>query len=131
VSHARFRKFPLYSVGACFRTDGSWQCRDFGLSIDLTFGREKYWLRFADIPPRTTVEIVEFLRKAKWDGKPARSELAETMTLGQVQSRPDEFWLQVEYDNEFVMISVERVCHGRRCRHRLINVSHNRFTVGG
>ena len=105
-----------------------------GLSIDLTFGHEKYWVRFGAIPPRTTVEIVEFLRKAKWNGKPARKELAETMTLNEVASRPDQFWMGIEYNTpremDLVSIFVTRECKGQRCRYRITGVNHNRATFG-
>lgn len=133
-SHALFGKFPLHSVGDCFRTDAPWRCRDDGLSIDLEYGKEKYWVQFGQIPPQTTVEIVQFLRKAKWERKPVRKELAETMTLNQVGSRPDEFWLEIEYNTEramdIVTIPVSRECKGKRCRYRVTGVNHNRAVFG-
>jgi hypothetical protein len=129
-SHTLFRKFPLHSVGDCYRTDAPWHCRNDGLSIDLKYGKEKYWVQFGDIPPQTAVGIVEYLRKAKWQRKPVRKELAETMTLHQRESRPDEFWLEIEYNTEhdmdIVMIPVTRECRGRRCRYRVTGVNHNR-----
>jgi hypothetical protein len=78
---------------------------------------------------------VKSLRRAKWAGKPVRTELAETMRLAQVTSRPDEYWLEREYntdhDMDIVTISVSRECRWKRCRYRVTGVNHNRARFGG
>jgi hypothetical protein len=129
-SHARLRKFPLHALGICSRTEGDWECRKNGLSIELKFGRDAYWVGFGEIPPQTAYEIVKFVRRAKWDHKPVGKELAGTMTLHDIESRPDEFWLEIEYDTDhdmdIVVIPVSRECRGNRCRYRVTGVNHTR-----
>lgn len=128
-SHALFRKFPLHAIGDCYRTDGPLHCRKDGLAIDLAFGREKYWMQFGEIPPQTAVDIFEYLRGARWKGKALKAEFADTMSLHPVDTRPGEYWLEIEFsterDMDLVTIFVNRECKAQRCRYRLTNVNHN------